>query len=186
MTFQDIADTIINAFKDFGSAFDTWFEPIKQAISNKINDFVNWLEEIKPQLSEKWQGFIDFLIALIPSLGKSAATAIQTDRVLDSSNGGMFSWLPEAIQNALDFILKPIESIITTFQDALAKLPPIDWNGFINQVLKFGELAVSFAGVKAGLSVFKGLKQIGNGFKEFGKSIKEFANNKTVTKILKL
>lgn len=184
MTFQDIADTIVNAFKDFGSAFDTWFEPIKQAISNKINDFVNWLEEIKPQLSEKWQGFIDFLIALIPSLGKSAATAIAKDTALDSSGGGMFSWLPEAIQNALDFILKPIESIITTFQDALAKLPPIDWNGFINQVLKFGELAVSFAGVKAGLSVFKGLKQIGNGFKEFGKSIKEFANNKTVTKNL--
>lgn len=184
MTFQDIADTIVNAFKDFGSAFDSWFEPIKQAISTKINDFVNWLEEIKPQLSEKWQSFIDFLIALIPSLGKNAATAIQTDRALDSSDGGMFSWLPEAIQNALDFILEPIERIITNFQNALAQLPPIDWNGFINQILKFGELAVSFAGVKAGLSVFKGLKQIGNGFKEFGKSIKEFAQNKTVTKNL--
>lgn len=184
MTFQDIADTIVNAFKDFGSAFNTWFEPIKQAISNKINDFVSWLDEIKPQLSEKWQSFIDFIIALIPSLGKSTATAIQTDRALDSSGGGMFSWLPEAIQNALDFILKPIETIITNFQNALAQLPPIDWNGFINQILKFGELAVSFAGVKAGLSVFKGLKSIGKGFGEFGKSIKEFAQNKTVTKNL--
>jgi len=178
-SFEEVLKDMSEAFKTAGQTFVGWFDPIKQTISEKFEEFLEWLESLKPRLSETWQSVIDFIVTLF---GKNSDVITRSETMTLEESGGMFSWLPESIRNALDFILKPIEQIITNFQNALAQLPPIDWNGFINQVLRFGELAVSFASVKAGLSVFKGLKQIGNGFKEFGKSIKEFAKNKTVTK----
>ena len=182
-TFEDVLKTMGDAFKDAGKSLSDWAEPIKQAIKEKFDAFLNWIEELKPQLSEKWQSFIDFIVALIPSLGKSSAAAMRNSPLLESS-GGMFSWLPESIQNALNFVLKPIESVITNFQNALSMLPPIDWDAIFNKIMQFAKLLVTLKGLKAASSIFKGLGSLGKGIKLFGKSIGEFAKNKTITKNL--
>lgn len=182
-TFKDVTDIIVGAFKDFGADVADWFEPIKAALEEKIDGFITWLETIKPKLSEAWQGVIDFIISLFSGKG-SGAEAITRSNPLLTQADGPFSWLPETIQNALSGILKPIENVLTNFQNALAMLPPIDWDGIFDKVMRFAKLAMTFKGLQAFSSVFKGISSLGKGFKEFGKSIKDFAQNKTVSKNL--
>ena len=182
-TFKDVTDIIVGAFKDFGADVADWFEPIKAALEEKIDGFIAWLETIKPKLSEAWQGIIDFVIALFSGKGAGAESITRSNSLLTQADGP-FSWLPETIQNALSGILKPIENVLTNFQNALAMLPPIDWDSIFDKVMRFAKLAMTFKGLQAFSSVFKGISSLGKGFKEFGKSIKDFAQNKTVSKNL--
>lgn len=180
VSFNDVLKTIGDAFKDAGQAFVDWIEPIKQSIKEKFDAFLSWIEELKPQLSEKWQGFINFVLSLF---GKNSEVIARSNPLLAES-GGIFSFLPESIQNALDFILKPIENVINNFQNALAQLPPIDWDSIFSKVMQFAKLFVTIKGLKAANSIFKGLGSLGKGIKIFGKSIADFANSKTFTKNL--
>lgn len=182
-TFKDVTDIIVGAFKDFGADVADWFEPIKAALEEKIDRFITWLETIKPKLSEAWQGVIDFIISLFSGKGAGAESITRSNPLLTQADGP-FSWLPETIQNALSGILKPIENVLTNFQNALAMLPPIDWDSIFDKVMRFAKLAMTFKGLQAFSSVFKGISSLGKGFKEFGKSIKDFAQNKTVSKNL--
>ena len=182
-TFKDVTDIITGAFKDFGADVADWFEPIKAALEEKIDGFIAWLETIKPKLSEAWQGIIDFIISLFSGKGAGAESITRSNPLLTQADGP-FSWLPETIQDALSGILKPIENVLTNFQNALAMLPPIDWDGIFDKVMRFAKLAMTFKGLQAFSSVFKGISSLGKGFKEFGKSIKDFAQNKTVSKNL--
>ena len=182
-TFKDVTDIIVGAFKDFGADVADWFEPIKAALEEKIDGFIAWLETIKPKLSETWQGIIDFVIALFSGKGAGAESITRSNPLLTQADGP-FSWLPETIQNALSGILKPIENVLTNFQNALAMLPPIDWDSIFDKVMRFAKIAMTFKGLQAFSSVFKGISSLGKGFKEFGKSIKDFAQNKTVSKNL--
>ena len=182
-TFKDITDIIVGAFKDFGADVADWFEPIKAVLEEKIDGFIAWLESIKPKLSETWQGIIDFIISLFSGKGAGAESITRSNPLLTQADGP-FSWLPETIQNALSGVLKPIENVLTNFQNALAMLPPIDWDGIFDKVMRFAKLAMTFKGLQAFSSVFKGISSLGKGFKEFGKSIKDFAQNKTVSKNL--
>ena len=182
-TFKDVTDIIAGAFKDFGADVADWFEPIKAALEEKIDGFIAWLETIKPKLSETWQGIIDFVIALFSGKGAGAESVTRSNPLLTQTDGP-FSWLPETLQNALSGILKPIENVLTNFQNALAMLPPIDWDSIFDKVMRFAKLAMTFKGLQAFSSVFKGISSLGKGFKEFGKSIKDFAQNKTVSKNL--
>ena len=182
-TFKDITDIIVGAFKDFGADVADWFDPIKAALEEKIDGFITWLETIKPKLSETWQGIIDFIISLFSGKGAGAEAITRSNPLLTQADGP-FSWLPEMIQNALSSVLKPIENVLTNFQNALAMLPPIDWDSIFDKVMRFAKLAMTFKGLQAFSSVFKGISSLGKGFKEFGKSIKDFAQNKTVSKNL--
>lgn len=172
-TFKDVIDTIAYAFSDFGKAISEWFEPIKQAIGEKFDNFINWLNELKPKLSEAWQSIIDLILSFFNQ--DSDIITRSNPMMQESWFNSLFSWLPESIQNGLATIITIVQGAINNFKTTLMTILDGQWakglfSNFISMLWATG-------GFEAGL----GIANIGKGFNNVAKALKKFSN---ITKLL--